>query len=182
MLHAYFTPITLCFDYTLWHFYAFSGTNLLTRCHNASSCFLLFLCFRKVTQEIFSELDESKPKVSIFPTRDGVQRRPGGDPGAGHTIGWRGSTPGNATRWCRPLVHPLTLPFRLYILSEMRTLNQSTSVDENFCSAATIEDQFWGTEVSVPAPCRDGEFPPKPSPSTPPPSSSPLLSHMMRRE
>jgi hypothetical protein len=24
------------------------------------SCFLLFLCFRKVTQEIFSELDETK--------------------------------------------------------------------------------------------------------------------------
>jgi hypothetical protein len=23
-------------------------------------CFLLFLCFRKVTQEIFSELDETK--------------------------------------------------------------------------------------------------------------------------
>jgi hypothetical protein len=38
----------------------FSGTNLLTRCHSASSCFLLFLCFRKVTQEIFSELDETK--------------------------------------------------------------------------------------------------------------------------
>jgi hypothetical protein len=30
-------------------------------------CFLLFLCFRKVTQEIFSELDETKPKVPIFP-------------------------------------------------------------------------------------------------------------------
>jgi hypothetical protein len=25
-------------------------------------CFLLFLCFRKVTQEIFSELDETKSK------------------------------------------------------------------------------------------------------------------------
>ena len=39
-----------------------------------------------------------------------------------------------------------------------------------------------GTEVSVPAPCRDGELPPEPSPSTPPPSSSPLLTPMMRRE
>jgi hypothetical protein len=25
-------------------------------------CFLLFLCFRKVTQEIFSELDETKSR------------------------------------------------------------------------------------------------------------------------
>jgi hypothetical protein len=29
-------------------------------------CFLLFLCFRKVTQEIFSELDETKAKPPIF--------------------------------------------------------------------------------------------------------------------
>jgi hypothetical protein len=28
--------------------------------------FLLFLCFRKATQEIFSELDETKPKPPIF--------------------------------------------------------------------------------------------------------------------
>jgi hypothetical protein len=29
-------------------------------------CFLLFLCFRKFTQEIFSELDETKPELPIF--------------------------------------------------------------------------------------------------------------------
>jgi hypothetical protein len=29
-------------------------------------CFLLFLCFRKATQEIFSELDKTKAKPSIF--------------------------------------------------------------------------------------------------------------------
>jgi hypothetical protein len=33
------------------------------------------------------------------------------------------------------------------------------------CSAAAVEDKFRGTEVSVPAPCRDGEVPPEPSPS-----------------
>jgi hypothetical protein len=67
MLHARFTPIDLCFVYTSWHFYAFYGTNLLTRCHSAISCFLLFLYFRKVTQEIFSELDKMKAKPPIFP-------------------------------------------------------------------------------------------------------------------
>jgi hypothetical protein len=30
------------------------------------SCFLLFLCFRKATQEIFSELDETKAEPPIF--------------------------------------------------------------------------------------------------------------------
>jgi hypothetical protein len=29
-------------------------------------CFLLFLCFRKATQEIFSELDETKAEPPIF--------------------------------------------------------------------------------------------------------------------
>jgi hypothetical protein len=66
MLHACFTLITLCFVYTLWHFYAFSGTNLLTRCHITSSCFLLFLCFRKVTHEIFSELVKTKAEVPTY--------------------------------------------------------------------------------------------------------------------
>jgi hypothetical protein len=69
MLHAYFTPIALCFVYTSWHFYAISGTNLLTRCHSASFYFLLFLYFRKVIQEIFSELDETKAEVPILLTR-----------------------------------------------------------------------------------------------------------------
>jgi hypothetical protein len=33
------------------------------------SYFLLFFCFRKVTQEIFSELDETKAEVPIYLTR-----------------------------------------------------------------------------------------------------------------
>jgi hypothetical protein len=36
---------------------------------------------------------------------------------------------------------------------------------EEFRSSAATTDEFWGTEVSVPAPCRDGEMPPEPSPS-----------------
>jgi hypothetical protein len=66
MLHACLYTICFVFCYTSWHFYAFSGTNLLMRCHSASSCFLLFLCFRKVTQEIFVELDETKAEPPIF--------------------------------------------------------------------------------------------------------------------
>jgi hypothetical protein len=69
MFHACFTPIALCFVYTSYYFYAFSGTNILTRCHSASSYFLLFLYFKKVIQEISSELDETKAKVPIYLTR-----------------------------------------------------------------------------------------------------------------
>jgi hypothetical protein len=32
-------------------------------------------------------------------------------------------------------------------------------------SATAVEDKFRGTEVSVLAPCQDGEVPPEPSPS-----------------
>jgi hypothetical protein len=67
MLHACLYTICCVFCYTSWHFYAFSRTNPLMRCHSASSLFLLFLCFRKATQEIFSELDETKAKIPILP-------------------------------------------------------------------------------------------------------------------
>src|SRR3954454_10575704 len=57
MLHACFVYDPTCFMCIFIQYLAFSGTNLLTRCHSASSCFLLFLYFRKVVQEIFSELN-----------------------------------------------------------------------------------------------------------------------------
>jgi hypothetical protein len=36
---------------------------------------------------------------------------------------------------------------------------------KEFHSSAAAADEFLGTEVSVPAPCRDGEVPPEPSSS-----------------
>jgi hypothetical protein len=75
--------------------------------------FLLFLCFRKVTQEIFSELDEMKPEPPIFPdTRQSPKESQRG-PGTSHTLGWRGWTPGRAPLWCGAPSPPLTSPLRL---------------------------------------------------------------------
>jgi hypothetical protein len=100
-------------------------------------CFLLFLCFRKVTQEIFSEYDETKAEVPIFPdTRwSPKQRRRGGGGGGGapRHLGWRGPYPSRATRWCGPLVHPLTSPFRLYILLDEKTLKPQTLFQKTYC-------------------------------------------------
>jgi hypothetical protein len=85
MLHACLYIICFVFCYTSWRFYAFFRTNLWTRCHSASSLFLLFLCFRKATQEIFSELDETKTKVHIFPdTRQSLKMRWRGTKGQAH--------------------------------------------------------------------------------------------------
>jgi hypothetical protein len=96
-------------------------------------CFLLFLCFRKVTQEIFSELDKTKAKVPIFPdkirspkqTRRGARRRP-------HPP-WRGPPPGHARGRCGPLVHLLTSPFRLYILLDEKTLKARSIFKKTYC-------------------------------------------------
>jgi hypothetical protein len=124
MRHAYLCTICFVFCYTSWRFYAFSGTNLLTRCHSASSLFSAILCFRKATQKIFSELNETKA---------GVQSRDGGEPGASHTIGWRGLAPGHATRWWGHLAHLLTPPFRLYILLDGKTLRTRSIFHETYC-------------------------------------------------
>src|SRR3954453_1835577 len=83
MLHACFVYIRTCFMCTFIHFLAFSGTNLLTRCRSASSCFLLFLCFRKVVHEIFSELHGTKIQYLTIPSRSRSQK--GSRRGA---IGW----------------------------------------------------------------------------------------------
>jgi hypothetical protein len=57
------------------------------------------------------------------------------------------------------------MPLRLYIASGRKTLGESAIFQKEFHSSAAAADEFWGTEVSIPAPCRDGEVPPEPSPS-----------------
>jgi hypothetical protein len=95
--------------------------------------FLLFLCFRKFTQDIFSELDETKAEVPIFPnTRRSPKQRRRGQEGS-HTIGWCGLPLARATRWCGPLVHPLTSPFRLYILLGEKTLRTRSIYQKTYC-------------------------------------------------
>src|SRR3954451_19965804 len=74
MLHACFVSIPTCFMCTFIQYLAFSGTNLLTSFRSARSCFLLSLYFRKVTYEIFSELDQTKAKVPNIPEDSGSQK------------------------------------------------------------------------------------------------------------
>jgi hypothetical protein len=66
MLHACLYTICFVFCYTSWHFYAFSGTNLLTRCHSTSSLFSAIFVFQKSYTGILLELEETKAKPSIF--------------------------------------------------------------------------------------------------------------------
>ena len=80
--------IATCFGCTLYYFYAFSGTNLLTRCHSASSVFSAVFRFRNPTRKISSESDEI---FSAINKSSGSFRSPegtwGGAPRAPHH--WR---------------------------------------------------------------------------------------------
>jgi hypothetical protein len=52
--------------------------------------FLLLLCFRKVTQEIFSELNETKPEDPIFPRHE-TESKEESEEGKGqqhHLVAW----------------------------------------------------------------------------------------------
>jgi hypothetical protein len=56
------------------------------------------------------------------------------------------------------------MPICLYKASGWKTLKESAKFLEQFCSSTAAVDEFQETEVSVPAPCRDGKVPPGPSP------------------
>jgi hypothetical protein len=67
MLHACFTPIALCFVYTLCHIYAFSGTNLLMRCHSASSLYSVVFVFQKSYTGNILGIGRNETRSSYFP-------------------------------------------------------------------------------------------------------------------
>jgi hypothetical protein len=66
MLHACLCTICFVFCYTLWHFYAFSETNLLTRCHKASSLFSAIFVFQKSYTGNILGIRQNKSRSSYF--------------------------------------------------------------------------------------------------------------------
>jgi hypothetical protein len=86
MLHAYFYTICLVFRYTLWHFYAFSRTNLLTRCHGASSLFSAIFVFQKSYTGNILRIGQNKSQTSRYlPKLPENRRGDGKEPQGGHT-------------------------------------------------------------------------------------------------
>jgi hypothetical protein len=90
MLHACFYTIYLVFHYTSWYFYAFSGTNLLTRCHSASSLFSAVFVFQKCYTGNILGIGRNKSQTSRYFTElPEDQRGDEAEPEGGHTIGRR---------------------------------------------------------------------------------------------
>jgi hypothetical protein len=75
-------------------------------------CFLLFLCFKKVTQEIFLELDETKAEVLIFPDMrwSPKQRRRGARGQPHHAMAWATPWPRQAMVWAPGPPTDIALP------------------------------------------------------------------------
>jgi hypothetical protein len=100
MLHACFYNICLVFCYTSWHFYAFSRTNLLTRCHSASSLFSAVFVFQKSYTGNILEIGQNKSRTSQYLTKHPEDRRGDGEGrGASLTTRGRGPAPGRAALW-----------------------------------------------------------------------------------
>src|SRR6266700_2913666 len=75
MFHATLLMLSTCFMHTLCHIRAFSGTNLLTRCRSASSCFLLFLVSEILVTKYSRNRTKSTPKILESPEASRTHQR-----------------------------------------------------------------------------------------------------------
>jgi hypothetical protein len=134
MLHSCLYTVCFVFCYISWCFYAFSGTNLLTRCHSASFLFSAVFVFQKSYTENILEIGLNKSQSSyFFRHKTESKAETEGGPEGSRTMPWRGPPHGRARLWCGPLVHSLTLPFRLYILLGEKTLRVRTLFQKTYC-------------------------------------------------
>src|SRR3954470_2476216 len=110
---------------TLIQYLAFSGTNLLTRCHSASSCFLLFCISEKFYRKYSRNCTGQKPNILEL-CHKAIARRgvAGGQPG-GQTVPRSRPTSGRAWVLSRSPWPPSTPPLRPYKLHLGKTLRES---------------------------------------------------------
>jgi hypothetical protein len=161
-----YTPFALCFVYTSWRFFAFSQTNLLTRCHSASSCFLLFLCFRKVTQEIFSELDKTKAEVPNYLTQrrspKETQRQTKGQPH--QVVAWATPWPSHQVVWPPSPPPDIALP-PIYYLRRENPKGPNTFPENIMQATIVVDARSGGSRSSSWHPAGEGNHHWRPSSS-----------------
>jgi hypothetical protein len=111
-------------------------------------CFLLFFCFRKAIQKIFSEMDKTKAEVLIFPdTRRSPKKRRRGARGQPHHRVAR------ATPWPRHQVlwtpgPPPNIALSLIYSPQQENPRGLNSFLENILQAAVIVDARSGGSKS----------------------------------
>ena len=121
MFHASFMTISTCFIHTLYRFDAFSGTNLLTRCHSATFCLLCLFIAEKAQKSKCSEKSRKITEILFRQKTHGARRARPEEAQGLLPISRRGQEGGRPTLWCGPLGTPPTLPSRLYIPRDANT-------------------------------------------------------------
>jgi hypothetical protein len=135
------------------------------------SYFLLFLCFRKVTQEIFSELDETKAEVPIFLEMrwSPKQRQRGARGQPHHRVARATPWPHHQVVWTPGPSPDITLP-PIYS-PRWENPKGPNSFPENILQAATVVDaRSRGSRSSSHHPAGEGNhhWRPSSSPCLPP--------------
>jgi hypothetical protein len=103
----------------------------MPQCQFPAFCY--FCVSEKLHMKYSRNWTKQKLKSLITWHEDRIQRRVGDGPEAIHTYWWHGLGPGCTTRGCDRLVHPLTLPFQLYILLDEKTLGARTLFQKTYC-------------------------------------------------
>src|SRR5215203_2719702 len=160
MFHATLLMIPTCFMHIICHIYAFSGTNLLTRCRRASCCFLLFLVSEILVRKYSRNWTKLRPG-SYFCTKLPEDRRDNEvGPRGSQGIGRRGPGPGRAGLPPGHLVWPPALPFRLLKASIAKPPVPRATIRKTFQRRRRRESHLGGFRSSTPAPCRRGDSSP----------------------
>ena len=157
MFHAVIMLIATCFGCTLYYFYAFSGTNLLTRCHSASSVFSAVFRFRNPTRKISSESDEIFSAINKRSRRSRSLEGTRGEPPGPHATLGRGLGWGRAGLWRGGPTRPPVPIFRLYIPLDAKILIKRLIFHEKFRHGRHRQSQIGGVLKLFPAPCRRGD-------------------------
>ena len=151
--------ILTCFIHIICHYYAFSGTNLLTRCRRASCCFLLFLVSEILVRKYSRNWTKSTPR-GLFSTKLPEHRKRNEvGPRGGATLGRRGLEGARAALACGAPVTLPDLPFHLLKAFVAKTPVPRSTIRKTF-QRRRRQSHLGGFRRSPPAPCRRGESSP----------------------
>ena len=148
--------IATCFGCTLYYFYAFSGTNLLTRCQSASSVFPAVFGFRNIYIENIVKIGGN-----LFLRTYNIGKLPesedhlGGGPRGPHPMGARPRVGPRRGRVWWPWLAPGPHPSPIYCpRRENPNTNRHLPRKVPSRPSSSISDR--GSSDVLPAPCRRG--------------------------
>ena len=149
MFHATLLMIPTCFIHIICHYYAFSETNLLTRCHSASFCLLCLFIAEKAQKPKCSEKSRKITEILFHRKTHGARRASQGEAQGLLPIGRRGLEGGHPTLWGGPLGTLPTPTLRLFKPSWPKTSGPLHETPENIQGRRHIAKLQFGGQKSL---------------------------------